>query len=287
MSASSQLSSPQISQFDSVEQDPWPQRSRSATQIVVLALTGLLIAIGVLFAVRRMWGSFVNELPPQTMLLTAVVATAIATFSRIAWRRVRPLRLTMECGNNWTDYFVGWGTSVGLLLLAVGCCFPAYHNSDWLIWLPMLVADQFWRQSYFDAGKPGSDMEIDSAEEMIDAPTTLPLEARSGVEELEDNQEIVQQLYRVRGDDGEELIYGTLRADFHPGQRTAVLHVGFCPPLPYLPEIEADPLPSSSARLKVVQSLAHGTRLDVRLSEIPKTDCHLWIDMSATPVQSA
>ena len=289
MSASSQLTSPTISQYDSVEQDPWPRRSRSVTQYVVLSLTALLIAIGVLFAVRRMWGSLVTELPPTTMLITAFVATAIATFSRIAWRRVRPLRLTRESGNNWTDYFVGWGTSVGLLLMAVGCCYPAYHNSDWLIWLPMLVADQFWRQSYFDAGKPGSDLDIASAEAIAATPTTLPFPAeRNGTERtVEDSQEIVQQLYRVRGDDGRELIYGTLRADFHPGQRTAVLHVGFCPPLPYLPEIEADPLPSSSARLKVVQAMAHGARLDVRLSEIPDTDCHLWIDMAATPVQSA
>lgn len=289
MSASSQLTSPQISKYDSVEQDPWPARARRVTQLFALGLTGLLIAVGVLFSARRMWGSLVEELPPHTMLITAVVTTALATFSRIAWRRIRPVRQTLACGNNWTDQFVGWGTSIGLLLVAVGCCYPAYHNSDWLIWLPMLVADQFWRQSYFDAGKPGSDLEIAEVADVATTPLTIPfpIATESNEEVTADSQEIVQQLYRVRSDDGQELIYGTLRADFHPGQRTAVLHVGFCPPLPYLPEIEADPLPSSSARLKVVQAMAHGARLDVRLSEIPDTDCHLWIDMSATPVQSA
>ena len=176
-----------------------------------------------------------------------------------------------------------------MALVALGCCFPAYRNSDWLIWLPMLVADQFWRQSFFDAGdpilrlagepeKPEEDVDNQSSTVEFSAPTKSAQQRQ---------EEIVQQLYRVRNEDGSELIYGTLRADFQTGQRTAVLHVGFCPPLPYLPEIEAEALPGSEARLKIVQALAHGARLNVRLPSTPTEDCHVWIDMAATPVAAS
>ena len=103
------------------------------------------------------------------------------------------------------------------------------------------------------------------------------------INEEEDLEEIVQQLFRVRDEQGHEVVYGTLRADFQAGQRTAVVHVGFCPPLSHLPEIEVEAVPGSAARIRVVQAFAHGTRLEVRLPAPAEADCHAWIDMAAMP----
>ena len=284
MSAGTQLSHPRISQFDFVEQDPWPERRRSATRLTVLSVVGVLLGIGTLVFSRRMFGALVDELPRDAMFLTAVVALVVVACARGAWRKLYPWPALEDDETSRSDLFVGWGTSVALILLAVGCCFPGDRTSDWLIWLPILIADQMWRQSFFDLGQPGRDQDI-LGEPLEFKPEFDASFATAEVAEPESasGDQIVQQLYRVRDDQGQELIYGTLRADFHPGQRTAVLHVGFCPPLSYLPEIEADALPGDSARLKVVQALAHGARLDVRLSETPTEDCHLWIDMAATP----
>ena len=254
--------------------------------MTVLSLVALLNAIGLLIVVRRLVGALGNDLPRDAMLLTAVVMTAIVAFARIAWRRAFPLRKSGLLRRPWGDHFVGWGSSVGLALVALGCCYPAYLNSDWLIWLPMLVADQFWRQSFFDAGDPLLRLADEPEKEDDDHSSTVKFPSPAQPAKLP-QEEIVQRLYRVRNEDGSELIYGTLRADFQTGQRTAVLHVGFCPPLPYLPEIEAEALPGSEARLKIVQALAHGARLNVRLPSTPTEDCHVWIDMAATPVAAS
>lgn len=270
-------STARLGRRDFVRQDPWRKQSQTTTAATVLSLVSLLVAVGLLIAGRRLAGALTHELSRDIMLLTAIVMTAIVAFARIAWRRAFPLRIDGTVKLTWGDLFVGWGSSAGLLLAAVGCCYPAYELSDWLIWLPTLVADQLWRQSFFDADQP---------QLRLTETDTEPQEAatvRYSMPTQQAQDEIVQQLYRVRDGQGREVIYGTLRADFHPGQRTAVLHVGFCPPLDYLPEIEAAALPDSVARLKVVQALAHGARLDVKLLETPSEDCHVWIDMAATP----
>jgi hypothetical protein len=266
-----------LGQQDFVRQNPWRKQSQTTTAATILSLVCLLTSVGLLIAGRRLAGALTHELSGDVMLLTAVVMTAIVAFARIAWRRAFPLRIDGAAKLTWGDWFVGWGSSAGLLLAALGCCYPAHRLSDWLIWLPMLVADQLWRQSFFDAGQPR--LRLAETGENAGDTSTIHFPAATPSE-----HEIVQHLYRVRDGDGREVVYGTLRADFHPGQRTAVLHVGFCPPLEYLPEIEAAALPDSVARLKVVQSLAHGARLDVRLPETPVQDCHVWIDMAATPV---
>ncbi len=267
----------------------WPSPSRPIVVATVLGVVGLLNAIGLLVVLRRLSGAFSNDLPREAMLLTALVATAAVACARIAWRRNFPFstsnRNNKKTGPwNW-DSLVGWGSSSALLLLAVGCCYPANHTSDWLIWLPPLVADQFWRQTFFDAGHLNNTAygtALGNAKELTAAAPELQTPApEAGISTKA--EKIVQQLFRVRDDAGREVIYGTLRADFKVGQRTAVMHVGFCPPLSHLPEVEAESLPGSAARIKVVQALAHGTRMDVRLPSPAKTDCHLWIDMAATP----
>lgn len=284
MSASTELTPTRISRYDYVQQDPWPQRSRQTARVTVVAVIGVMLAVGTLITCRRFFGGLIETMPADAMLATALICTIIVALSRVAWRKTQPLVNGLDPVSMRLDTFVGWGSSAALVLMAVGCCYPAYRNVDWLIWLPMLVADQFWRQTFFDAGLPGLGfVDPDEQEEEI---FHIPSDEVFAAAPRDENQQIVQQLYRVRDDSGQEVIYGTLRADFHKGQRTAVLHVGFCPPLSYLPEIEADALPSESARLKIVQALAHGARLDVKLSEIAEDDCHLWIDMAATPVAS-
>jgi hypothetical protein len=239
----------------------------------MLSLVTLQLAIGLLLIGRRLAGALTLELPWYVLLTTAVVMMTLVTLARIAWRRAFPVSSLSVAG----EWMVGWGASLGLVLAAVGCSFPAFRTSDWLVWLPILVADQLLRQSFLDAGQHQLRLS-----EIGDACEEPPIR-RASASSQRRQDEVVQQLYRVRDNAGREVIYGTLRADFQVGQRSAVLHVGFCPPLEYLPEIEAAALPDRAARLKVVQALAHGARLDVRLPETPTENCSIWIDMAARP----
>ncbi len=268
---------------------PWQFRAQPLLVSTIALTVGVILAIGLLIVGRRLSGALSTELPPNTMLLLALVSASALAYTRIAWRRNFPLETPEEL--SFADRLVGWGSSSALVLLAVGCCYPGYRTVDWLIWLPILVADQMWCQNFFDAG------ELESTEIFLDElPRTLALaDARrhDGPPQNHSQKELVQQLFRLRDAQGQEVIYGTVRADFVAEQRTAVVHVGFCPPLEYLPEIEAEALScegacegagEATAKIKVVQSLAHGARLDVRLSRFPKADCQVWIDLAATPV---
>jgi len=258
---------------------PWQFRARPALFVSVGLSIAVLLSVGLLISARRLLGALATDLSPDAMLVTALVSAMLVAFARIAWRRNFPLETPADL--SFTDQLLGYGSSVALALLAVGCCYPANRTVDWLIWLPILVADQLWRQNFFDAGEPwvpaSADSEFENAELLmptIMTPTTLAIAASP------QHDDIVQQLYRIRDEQDCELIYGTLRADFVAGQRTAVVHVGFCPPLAYLPEIEAEVLPGSVAKIKVAQA----TRLDVRLSAPAATDCQVWIDMAARPI---
>ncbi len=282
----------------------WLGETRLTTVTMVISILVVFNAVGLLLVVRRFVGALTAEMSWNTMLLTAVVTTALAACARIAWRRQFPLAIndSEEYPHVWQhrwDRVVGYGTSLSLVLLAIGCCYPANHTSDWLIWLPLLVVDQLWRQSFFDAGNPEREIretDFDLENELLLASITPathrptlafnesgPPPALDADFADEFNEEIVQQLYRVRDELGQEVIYGTLRADFLAGQRTAVIHAGFCPPLTHLPEIEAESFRGPAARIKIVQAMAHGTRMDVRLTAPAPADCHVWIDMAATP----
>ena len=246
----------------------WQARSRPVLLLTVTGIISLLLGIGSLIVARRLAGALSSDMPRDAMLLSALVSTSVLACSRIAWRQSFPL--SRSGGETLLDQCIGWGSSLALAILAVGCCYPANRTSDWLIWLPLLVADQLWRQNFFDAGRPTARL--------------TKQENNSVISPLANHDDIVQQLFRVREDQEHDIIYGTLRADFQAGQRTAVIHVGFCPPLEYLPEIEAESLSGQPTRIKVVQALSHGVRLDVRLAAATDEETHVWIDMAARPI---
>jgi hypothetical protein len=51
------------------------------------------------------------------------------------------------------------------------------------------------------------------------------------------------------------------------GQRTATSHLSFCPALASVPRIVCQQLDGPEARIKVIQALPYGARLEVKLIE--------------------
>lgn len=257
------------------------RRFRRQLARAILAANGLLLVAAALLAWRRLSGALDGELSRPTLLATALFATTLAAGGRVVWRKMFPMAESRS--EQLLDQFVGWAGSAAVILTALGCCYPGDRNSDWLIWLPLIIADQFWRQTFFDNGQPGR--LFDEAlptnraatahhDTLVSQPSVLVAAADDGP---------LQQLFRVRLPTGDEAIYGTLRADFGPQQRNATLHVGFCPPLEGPPIIEADACQRADVRIKVVQAVAHGVRLDVRLASPAPASQRIQIDMAARP----
>jgi hypothetical protein len=94
---------------------------------------------------------------------------------------------------------------------------------------------------------------------------------------------LLQQLARVREEDGAEAVQATLVAEFIAGQRQATLHVAFCPPLEGVPVIEMEVIDGPEAELKVGVAYCHGARVEVRLGEPAEEDCLVIVEMVARP----
>ena len=85
--------------------------------------------------------------------------------------------------------------------------------------------------------------------------------------------ELLQQLTRSQAPDGSEQLWGWLRTSFAAGQRTASIHVAFCPPFVKTPQLTVEQLDGPPTRIKEAQLLPHGTRLDLKLAAAAeKTD---------------
>ena len=253
--------------------------------VAALATVVVLNGLGLLLSARRLLGALTIDLPMGQLFATALVSTIAAKVARRAWRAAQGRPHSPR--ERRLDVIVGWGTSLGLMLMAVGCCYPGLRNGEWLTWLPMLIADQFWRQNFFDNGHPGlalADLPEDETFPDNFLETAVAAAEPQLAEEPQPAEQMVQQLFRVRDAEGYEVIYGTVRADFLAGQRHAVVHVGFCPPLPAKPNVEADACQWPDARVLVAQALPHGVRLEVKLREPAEEACYVPIDMAASPM---
>ncbi len=247
----------------------------------VVSVVSLMIAIGLLLTVRRLSGAFTADLPRPTLLLTALVSVSVAASARRVWRQMFPLDFENVHYFSWSDQFIGWGSSSVPFLMMIGTCFPGERISDWLIWLPLLVLDQFWRQDFFDGGHTDYQVGI------------VPPFAVSGDENFYRHNsgdsltlppeipDCTQQVFRVREADGREAIYASFQVDFEVGQRYASAYVGFCPPLACQPIIEADPYEGPAAELKVVQAFSHGARIDLKLATTSDSPTQVLVDLAA------
>jgi hypothetical protein len=92
----------------------------------------------------------------------------------------------------------------------------------------------------------------------------------------------LQQLTRYRAADGTHSILGTLIAEFEPGDRTATLHIAFCPPFERLPTVALEAVDDSFATVKLTQLLHNGVQIEVRLPQTPDEKQSVTIELMAT-----
>ena len=93
-------------------------------------------------------------------------------------------------------------------------------------------------------------------------------------------EEATQQFVRYASGDG-EVVTARLRADFAPGQRTASLHVAFCPPFLHTPMLTVRQAAGPPCTFKTVLLLPYGARIDARLTQPLDVAHHAVIDLTA------
>jgi hypothetical protein len=91
----------------------------------------------------------------------------------------------------------------------------------------------------------------------------------------------LQRLVRTRSPEGIETIEGWLRASLAAGQRTASVHVAFCPALPVPPEVAVEQVDGPPARITAAQTLPYGVRFDLKLAESHDEPCEIVLHCTA------
>jgi hypothetical protein len=177
--------------------------------------------------------------------LTPVSLIAIAAVL-LLWACAIRLRLR--------DRHFVWLPAIVLALFAIACSYPAERGIDWLVWLTVFAVYG-----------------------LLPATRRSPAIAPSSPTDV-----VLQQLSRSRTAEGVEVVRGTLVAEFAPSERSATLHVAFCPPFERLPEIDIEPADGPDCDAKVAQLLHQGARIEVRLSRASTSLEQVTIEFVAT-----
>lgn len=247
---------------------------------------GAGLAIGCFLLWRRVEGGLHRPLSWQALIAVGLSLVATAAVIRHFWAEDDSRRLLS--GRRWLP---------ALMLLSIGLAVSlAGTNGIALIamWGLLLVTESLWlfrTESATDLNDStavavdelspspplGDDRKDDDefqtntrfaeSADLASVDTLTP----TVEEELPEQEEgeVLQRLLRTRDVNGQEVLFGELRADFAVGDRQSRLHVAFCPPLERPPQVYAEATSIDEGlgevAVKVAQVLVLGTRIDVEL----------------------
>ncbi len=204
--------------------------------VLVVAIAGMLVG-------RRMAGALVEPLVGTAMLGAAVAIVLAAVILQLA----QPLgRLGL--------LIPAVAAALGLAAITVPGTVPW---SVALAWFVLAIAEaavllQTLKQRRIPArsARPSPGIDLEVSEE-------------SGEDSI--SEHLIQQLTRERTTAGNEALHALVRATCTPGDRLAVVHLAFCPPLDSAPRLTAHVLDDSGAEAKITLAETYGTRIEVRL----------------------
>jgi hypothetical protein len=214
------------------------------------ALNALLLLLALVVVERRSAGAFEQPLDGVLLVSAVLVAVALAAVVRLPllghgpWSRGEGVRLAAP--------------SIALLLLGWSLSLPSTSLVSCLLLWTLILGEEAWLwQQVFHPLKLSA--------EFLPGRLRLGRSGKLSPRAIEQDQ-VTQQLTRLRAADGSDVLQGWLRAPLAAGQRTAHLHVAFCPPFATSPRLEFAQTGGPAARIKQGQLLAYGVRLDVKLS---------------------
>ncbi len=252
---------------------------RLAGALAVVLVTGLALASLTLIA-RRAAGGLSIPLPAAALAATGVVAAVAAAASR--W-------LAFDAGSS--SRFTAARRSIVLMptvakiALAAAVSLPRSSPVGLAILWIAITAEEvwFWRRSRWLHGL--------GAAERFRLPTPRSQRAREGRVESQTSHspttlpapanDVVQRLIRTCSAVGIERIEGWLKATAQPGERTLNLHVAFCPPFERVPQFTAIQSSGPPARVRPVQLLPYGVRLELKLNEPSGEKTAIVVEFSA------
>lgn len=218
-------------------------------QALALALLALLVFLAIVFAARRLAGGFEQPLSGGGLVIVAALLAGMVI--GIQRGLPRDIHMSTEYSVRSTQYLILVAATalVASILLAA---LTSPRTSAWataLSWFVVAAAALLGPlQTRRALTKPAES----AREPEVDAPPA----------------NLVQQLTRQRDEAGGETIHALAEAEIPAGDRIAVVHLAFCPPLEATPQLTAHAIDAEDAEVKITTAETYGVRLEVRLSKV-------------------
>jgi hypothetical protein len=255
-------------------------------QAVVLSLAGAVPLLALLLAARRVAGALAQPLSTSGLLGCGLLLAGWALVVR---------ELLVDSRGPWPSGLrsaVGWMPTT-IVLLAALALLPGASVAGAGLFVALLAVEEAASWLWIASGRRalsgwrgGARRTARSAR--VEPPVAKAFESpRLSMAELDEansastlDDDLTATLVRRREPDGREKLSGSIRAPFVAGQRTAPVHVPFCPPFCELPRCEAEPVDGPPASIRVAQVLPYGVRFDVKLEAPAPAATSVWIEFS-------
>jgi hypothetical protein len=233
---------------------------------LAIAPAVLLLLAGTAFWWRRLGGALTTPLPWHGLLAVGLFLAALAALARragpaLAGNESAGRRLTLECL-----------VSASVVCVGVALSLPGTGWVGLVLCWAALAAEECWAWQL--ALRPGR-APAGLAAAVGEAPEAGPWSPDRPT------GDVIQQIARRRAADGREALSGWLRVPLAAGQRSASVHVAFCPPLQHAPRMTVEQREGPAARIRAVQVLPYGARLDVKLTQPSPTPIELLLEFTA------
>jgi hypothetical protein len=253
----------------------------------IVALAGLTLTAALLVASRRVAGALSAPLEVPLLLTSGFLWAAATVGVREAWNR-----LSINRRHSRLELTVWIAPTAALLLLGAALSLPGTSVAGLAAFWGLLVLEEVWswrrapwhrraaRVQPEPALKPSAPQPSNVQTSPAPAKREQSSQAMLGVDDCPPEQ-VIQRLTRSRDAAGVDRLSGWLRMPFAVGQRTASIHVAFCPPFARVPELTVEQADGPMARVKTAQLLPHGTRLDLKLSQSADSEESVLLRFSA------
>jgi hypothetical protein len=239
---------------------------------------------------RRLAGALHEPLSLIPIAAAAAIAALLAAGSRL------PLSAILGA-NRWAALSMGWLPAVLLAIFVGALSVPGTSAAALAIAWSIVAVEELlaWRRFRIVARRRVVPAAPRSLQGTLDQLLTEPLEPRprsplavSRVAALPAaapppltpptlappsaafSSEVVQQSTRSRLANGTDRLSGWLQMSLATGERNATAHIAFCPPFFETPRISLRQTAGPAGRIRAVQILPHGVRLELKLDFSPR-----------------
>jgi hypothetical protein len=214
--------------------------------------TGLAWADAILWS-RRLVGVMTVPLPAVLALGSSLIIAAAAIAALVCWR---------ETDRNWFPRAAWWPELITLVItllwgLAVGAGTSPFTIGGLIATWGMLIVAVGLVHGWFPESvcELASDVGVPDQTIKVSDPQLSTL-----------NPQPPSHWQKRLVVDGGEMIEGEALVEFQPGQKEAVLHLSFCPPLTVVPEVHGEDARGGDVEIRAESVHTFGARLSIRRS---------------------